>query len=145
MANLSASEQVLNILKKYYVDKVDDVLLRESPILGILDRMRVEGKEFAFAVPYGASGAVSAKFLRAKNVATNGETVGNAEFTVTPGKIFSPYTMSADEVQASLLRHFSCFLYVHNSILFVYSFASPGSLISLLRLQNYDYTGDKQN
>lgn len=104
MANLSASEQVLNILKKYYVDKVDDVLLRESPILGILDRMRVEGKEFAFAVPYGASGAVSAKFLRAKNVATNGETVGNAEFTVTPGKIFSPYTMSADEVQASLTK-----------------------------------------
>ncbi len=102
--NISASAQVLNDLKTFYVDKVDDVLLRESPVLGILDKMRVEGKEFAFLVPYGASGAVSAKFLRAKAVATNGETVGNAQFKVTPGKVFAPYTMSADEVQASITK-----------------------------------------
>lgn len=102
--NISASEQVLNDLKRFYADKVDDVLLRESPVLGILDRMRVEGKEFAFLVPYGASGAVSAKFLRAKDVALKNDVMGNAEFKVTPGKVFVPYTMTPDEVQASLTK-----------------------------------------
>lgn len=99
---LGVTDQVRNILKSYYHDKVEQVLLRESPILPALKTMRVEGKEFKFVTPYDGSGAVSANFNKAKALAA--ETVRNAEFTVTPGKIFAPYSMNADEVQASLSK-----------------------------------------
>lgn len=99
---LNVSQDIANILKVWYKDGVENLLFRESPIVKSIGKTRVEGKQQNFAAVYGAGGAVSGKFTQAKNKAA--EVVKNAEFQVTPGQLFSCYSMNAKEVQASLTK-----------------------------------------
>lgn len=99
---LSISTQVQNILRTWYKDDVSNLLFRNDPAIKEIAKTRVEGKEQAFAAIYGAGGAVSSNFTNAKTQAA--ETARNAEFKVTPGQLFSVYSMNAQEVQASLTR-----------------------------------------
>lgn len=102
MADVSTSLNVQNLLRTYYKDGVRNLVLRESPVVRNINTLRVEGKEVAMAAVYGAGGAVSGNFTQAKAQST--ETVRNAEFKVTPGQLFSVYSMNAKEVQASLTK-----------------------------------------
>ena len=99
---LNVSQDIANILKIWYKDGVQNLLFRESPIVKNIGKTRVEGKQQNFAAVYGAGGAVSGKFTQAKAKAA--EVVKNAEFAVTPGQLFSCYSMNAKEVQASLTK-----------------------------------------
>lgn len=99
---LNVATDIKNILKTFYKDGVSNLLFRDDPVIKEIGKMRVEGKEQAFAATYGAGGAVSGKFTQAKAKAA--EVVKNAEFKVTPGQLFSCYSMNAKEVQASLSK-----------------------------------------
>ena len=99
---INVAQDIQNILKTWYKDGVENLLFRESPVVKEINKTRVEGKEQAFAAVYGAGGAVSGKFTQAKLKAA--EVVKNAEFKVTPGQLFSTYSMNAKEVQASLTK-----------------------------------------
>lgn len=99
---LNVSTDIANILKVYYKDGVENLLFRESPIVKQIGKTRVEGKQQNFAAVYGAGGAVSGKFTQAKAKAA--EVVKNAEFQVTPGQLFSTYSMNSKEVQSSLTK-----------------------------------------
>ena len=99
---ISTEANILNILKVWYKDGVENLLFRNSPLLKDITKTRVEGKTQNFAALYGRGGAVSADFLVAKAKAA--KTARNAEFSVTPGDLFSVYSMNAKEVQASLSK-----------------------------------------
>lgn len=99
---LSMSTQVQNILRTWYKEGVSNLLFRNDPVVKSINKVRVEGKEQAFAAIYGSGGAVSSSFTAAK--AQSETTARNAEFKVTPGALFSVYSMNALEVQASLTK-----------------------------------------
>lgn len=91
---------VLAMLKVYYAKEgVENLMFRNSPVLKALTKTRVEGKVQNFAAMFGRGGACSGDFTKAIDLAS---TVSkNVEFSVTPGQLFSVYTMNAKEVQAS--------------------------------------------
>lgn len=98
----AATAALESLLKTYYVDKVQNLLFRNSPTVKAIKKMRIEGKEAAFPAVYSRGGAVAADFLVAKNnAATN---VKNAEFKVTPGQLYSVFSYNKKEVQASLTK-----------------------------------------
>lgn len=99
---ISTNAAILNILKVWYKDGVENLLFRNSPLLKEINKTRVEGKTQNFAALYGRGGAVSADFLVAQAKAAS--TSRNAEFAVVPGDLFSVYSMNAKEVQASLSK-----------------------------------------
>lgn len=97
---ISANASVLAMLKVYYKKEgIENLLFRNSPLLKKIKKERVEGKEQRFAAMYSRGGAAGGDFTAAK---TQAATVAQtAEFTVTPGQLFSVYTMNAKEVAAS--------------------------------------------
>lgn len=99
---ISTNDSVLALLKVYYKDGVENLLFRNSPLLKKIKKERVEGKSQNFSAIYGRGGAVGGSFTFAKNKAANG--TKNAEFSVTPGQVFSVYSMNSKEVQASLTK-----------------------------------------
>lgn len=99
---ISTSQSILSMLKIWYKDGVSNLMFRNSPVLKELAKTRVEGKTQNFSAMYGRGGAVGASFTVAKSNAQNN--AKNVEFSVTPGQLFSVYTMNAKEVQASVSK-----------------------------------------
>lgn len=99
---MAIQQDILNILKIWYKDGVENLLFREDPVVKSITKTRVEGKQQNFAALYGAGGAVSGKYTQALAKASN--VVKNAEFQVKPGQLFSSYSMNAKEVQSSLSK-----------------------------------------
>lgn len=99
---ITADQSILNILKVYYKDGVENLMFRNSPLLKKINKTRVEGKQQNFAAVYSRGGAVAGDFLIAEAKAA--ENVRNAEFKVTPGQIFSVFSYNAKEVQSSLSK-----------------------------------------
>ena len=97
---ISANASILAMLKVYYKKEgIQNLLFRNSPLLKKINKERVEGKEQRFAAMYARGGAAGGDFTAAK---TQAATVAQtAEFCVTPGQLFSVYTMNAKEVAAS--------------------------------------------
>lgn len=102
MAGISSSQGILSMLKVWYKDGVQNLMFRNSPLLRKVTKVRVEGKSQNFSAMYGRGGAVGGNFTVAKSNAQNN--AKNVEFVVTPGQLFSVYTMNAKEVQASLSK-----------------------------------------
>ena len=102
MAGISSSQSVLSMLKVWYKDGVQNLMFRNSPLLKKITKVRVEGKSQNFSAMYGRGGAVGGNFTVAKQNAQNN--AKNVEFVVTPGQLFSVYTMNAKEVQASVSK-----------------------------------------
>jgi len=97
---ISANASILAMLKVYYKkDGIQNLLFRNSPLLKKMNKERVEGKEQRFAAMYARGGAAGGDFTAAKNQAAT--VAQTAEFCVTPGQLFSVYTMNAKEVAAS--------------------------------------------
>ena len=99
---ISNDESILNILKVWYKDDVESLLVRESSALKEIPFTRVEGKVLNFAALYSRGGAVSCDWDVAKESAA--KNVRNAEFSVKPGQLFSCYSYNTKEVQASLSK-----------------------------------------
>ena len=97
---ISANASILAMLKVYYKKEgLQNLLFRNSPLLKKMKKEMVEGKEQRFAAMFSRGGACSGDFTAAK---TQAATVAQtAEFCVTPGQLFSVYTMNAKEVAAS--------------------------------------------
>lgn len=93
---------LLNLLKVYYRDKVENLLFRNSPVLKAIEKVRVEGKEQRFSGLYGTGGAVSANFLIAEAKAANN--VKAVEWNVVPGTIWSVTTYTVNEVRAAFSK-----------------------------------------
>lgn len=99
---LNISDAIKAILKTWYKDGVENLLFRNSPVVKKIKKTRVEGKEQAFSALYSSGGAVGANYTKAK--ARAAVTSRNVEFKVTPGQLFSCYSMNQQEVQASLSK-----------------------------------------
>lgn len=99
---ISSEQAILNILKVWYKDGVENLLFRNSPLLKKINKTRVEGKQQNFAAVYSRGGAVAGDFLVAETKAA--QNVRNAEFKVTPGQLFSVFSYNAKEVQSSLSK-----------------------------------------
>lgn len=100
---ITTEDAILAILKTWYAKEgVQNLLFRNSPVLKAIGKTRVEGKEQAFSSMYGFGGAVSADYTVALDNAAN--QAKNVEWKVTPGQLFSVYSLNAKEVQASLSR-----------------------------------------
>lgn len=97
---ISDTASILALLKVYYAKEgVQNLMFRNSPLLKKIEKTRVEGKVQNFSAMYGRGGAAGADFTKAVSLAS---TVSkNVEFSVTPGQLFSVYTMNSKEVQAS--------------------------------------------
>lgn len=96
---ISTNDNIKALLKVYYKDGVENLLFRNSPVLKVIKRNRIEGKSYNFSAMYGRGGAVAGDFTKARALAA---TVSkNVEFAVEPGQLFSVYSMNAKEVQAS--------------------------------------------
>ena len=96
---ISDSQAILAMLKVYYKDRVENLFARNSPLLKKLNKERVEGKVQNFPAIYSYGGAVSSDALVAESKAA--ENFKAAEFSVTPGKLFSIFSYNLAEVQAS--------------------------------------------
>lgn len=97
---ISSEQAILSLLKVYYAKEgVQNLLFRNSPVVKKLNKVRVEGKTQNFNALYGRGGAAGADYTAA--VALASTVSKNVEFSVTPGQIFSVYTVNAKEVQAS--------------------------------------------
>jgi hypothetical protein len=99
---ITADSAIEAILKVWYKDGVENLLMRNSPVLKSINKTRVEGKQQNFAAVYSRGGAVAGDFLVAETKAA--QNVKNAEFKVTPGQLFSVFSYNAKEVQASLSK-----------------------------------------
>lgn len=91
---------LLAIFKTWYAEeKMENLLFRNSPVLRDIKKKRIGGEEYAFASMYGAGGNISASYTKAvANAANNSK---NAKFKVTPGKLFSAYNVTQQEILAS--------------------------------------------
>lgn len=99
LTNNADADFIKGLLKVYYEDKVETLLFRDDPVLNNMKKERVEGKQQHFACLVGRGGAVAGDFTVAANEAS--KNTQSAEFKVEPGKVFSVYTMTSIEVQAS--------------------------------------------
>lgn len=96
---ISSNDNIKALLKVWYKDGVSNLLFRNSPVLKMIQKNRIEGKTYNFSAMYGSGGAVGGDFTKVRTLAAN--TSKNVEFAVEPGQLFSSYTMNAKEVQAS--------------------------------------------
>ena len=99
---ITADKAIEALLKTFYKDGVENLLMRNSPVVKAIGKTRVEGKEQRFATLYGRGGAVASKARIAEAKAASNSK--NAEFIVTPGQMFSIFTYNNKEVQASLSK-----------------------------------------
>lgn len=97
---ISSNENVLNILKVFYRDRVESLIERDSPVTKMFKKIPVEGKEAHFPAIAGRGAATCPDATKATLAAVSSSTK-NVEFKVTPGKLFSVYTVDADEINAS--------------------------------------------
>lgn len=99
MANMAA-EGILQMLKTYYAKEgLQNLLYRNDPLLKKLKKERIEGKQANFSALYSRGGAVSANFIKAKELAAT--TAQAKEFQVTPGQLFSACVFNNKELLAS--------------------------------------------
>jgi hypothetical protein len=98
-ADGAALQDVVKLLKVWYKDGVENLMFRNSPVLKMIKKERVEGKVQAFNAMYGRGGAVAGNFkLAALDAADNTK---DAEFGVSPGQLFSCYSITAKEIVAA--------------------------------------------
>lgn len=97
--SVSDNSNITALLKAYYIDGVENLMFRNSPLLAKIEKVRVEGKSQNFNAMYGRGGAVGGDFTKA--LAAAASVSKDVEFVVTPGQVFSVYTMNGKEVQAS--------------------------------------------
>ena len=101
MGAVTADAYLLTIYKTWYTDERFEALLwRNSPLMKVIKKKRIGGKEYKYAALFGRGGAVSGDLTVAVAIAAT-SSGKNAEFAVNPGKIFSVFNVTAMEQMAS--------------------------------------------
>jgi len=101
MPAITSDAGLLPIYKEWYSDKeMEQVLWRASPVLRELKKNRVGGKSYNFAANYASGGGASGDATVAATNAASGISK-SAQFAVTPGQLFSIFSVSAKDVLAS--------------------------------------------
>lgn len=90
---------VLNLLKEFYKDKVENLLFRNSPVFSKIGKERIEGKSANFPALAGFSGGVGGSYTKALASAAEVGTI--AQWKVTPGQVFGVISFDLKEVLAS--------------------------------------------
>src|SRR5512142_423633 len=97
----TADAYLLTIYKTWYTDERFEALLwRTSPLMKIIKKKKIGGKTYNFAAMWGRGGAVSGDLTIAATIAASSGGK-NAEFAVPPGKIFSVFNVTTQEMMAS--------------------------------------------
>lgn len=97
-----ADANVITVLKEWYSDKdIVPVLFKASGVLRDIAKNRVGGKSYNFAANYGAGGGAAGNAATAATQAAASSTSRSAQFAVTPGQMFSVFSVSAKEVHES--------------------------------------------
>jgi hypothetical protein len=98
---VSADAYLLTIYKTWYTDeKFEALLWRNSPLMKVIQKKIIGGKNYNFANMWGRGGAVSGDLTVAASIAASSGSK-NAEFSVPPGKIFSVFNVTTQEMMAS--------------------------------------------
>ena len=93
---------LLTIYKTWYSDdEMTNLLFRSSPVTKSIKKTRVGGKQYNFSALYGRGGACAGDMTVAVTNAASG-TSKNAEFGVTYGQMFSVFTITQQEILASV-------------------------------------------
>ncbi|MCQ2082527.1 MAG: hypothetical protein MJZ11_12805 [Lachnospiraceae bacterium] len=101
------ANEMLNVLKEWYGDKVESSLFRNSPIFGKIGKERIEGKSYNFPALAGFNGGVGGDYTKA--LANAAKTGATAQFAVTPGQVFGAVSFSAkEELQSKTNRGAFC-------------------------------------
>ena len=99
---VSTDSVLLSIYKTWYTEKeFPNLLFRNSPLLKVIEKNRIQGKEYRMAAMYSRGGATSGDYTVAVAGATSGNMGANAEFVVTPGNLFTVFTITQKEILAS--------------------------------------------
>lgn len=96
-----AASGIIEIFKEWYTDKkMEQLLFRASPVLREIVKTRVGGKTYNFAANYSGGGAAAGDATVAATNASSsmGKSV---QFAVTPGTMFSTFTVGSQEMYAS--------------------------------------------
>jgi hypothetical protein len=93
---------LLTIYKIWYTDaEMENLLFRSSPVTKAVKKTRVGGRQYNFSALYGRGGAAAGDMTIAVTNAASG-TSKNAEFGVSYGQMFSVFTLTQQEILASV-------------------------------------------
>jgi len=97
---VTADTYLLGLYKRFYSDKeIRGLFFRNSPVGRAIEKNRFEGQSYNFTLPYDRGGATSGDYTVAKaNAASSSKT---AEMAVTPGNIFTVFTVTQKEYLAA--------------------------------------------
>lgn len=97
---VTADTYLLGLYKRFYSDKeIRGLFFRNSPVGRAIEKNRFEGQSYNFTLPYDRGGATSGDYTVAvANAASSSKT---AEMAVTPGNIFTVFTVTQKEYLAA--------------------------------------------
>lgn len=99
---VTADAGILAALKiRYTARRFGSLLWRNSPLLRMIPRVRIGGKQYNFSAGYTGGSCVSSDFSVLGSNLTNGIGTKNVEFGVTPGSIFGAFTLTQLEKLSS--------------------------------------------
>ena len=91
---------LMGLYKRFYTDKeIRGLFFRNSPVGRVIDKNRFEGQSYNFTLPYDRGGATSGDYTVA--VANAASASKTAEMAVTPGNIFTVFTVTQKEYLAA--------------------------------------------
>jgi hypothetical protein len=96
---VTSDPSVFSLLKEYYGEKVEVLVFRNSPFLGMLKKERVGGKYMVVPMEVSGSAAVTADYIQVKLQAANSYT--GVAMQVTPGRLFASFVLDPMEFLAS--------------------------------------------
>lgn len=97
---VTSNVNALSILKEFYKDKVEILLLRNSPMLKAVNKERVTGKYVVVPMIINGNGAVTSDYTQVTTQAANSFT--SRSMQVTPGRLFSSFVLDPAEYLSTI-------------------------------------------
>jgi hypothetical protein len=100
---VTADSNLLGIYKVWYTDKSpEDVFFRNSPVVKMIPKTRIGGKQYNVPLLLGNGGNASGNLIVSTTNSTAIGSAPNVEFAITNGYLFSTFFVTNQEVQASM-------------------------------------------
>lgn len=97
---VTADAFLLGLYKRTYTDKeIRGLFFRNSPVGRVIEKNRMEGQTYQFTMPYDRGGSTTGDYTVA--VANAASAAKTAEMAVTPGNIFTVFTVTQKEFLAA--------------------------------------------
>lgn len=97
---VTSNINALSILKEFYQDKIEILLLRNSPMLKAINKERVTGKYVVVPMIINGNGAVTSDYTQVTAQAANSFT--SRSMQVTPGRLFSSFVLDPAEYLSTI-------------------------------------------